>query len=129
MKDKKIIQSYINNFKRHFSQYLKPDIAISSSAYPAEGEGAVLEFLLGEGATLDRYQETVEGTVNDALRHVKQQMVGGNLAGIRFRGTNISLESRKLVLIKGEDAPSEWSDKAALRDVERIVSRKVGEAK
>ena len=129
MKDKKIIQSYINNFRRHFSKYLKPDIAISSHAYPAVGEGAVLEFLLREGVSLDVYQEAVEGTVNDALRHVTQHFVGGNLAGIRFRGTNISLEPGKLVLIKGEDAPREWSDEAARRDVERIVSRKVREAK
>jgi hypothetical protein len=64
----------------------------------------------------------IEETVNAVLKKIEQRMVGGNIGAIKFGGTNISMEPNRIVLIKGEDTPSEWSDKGAINDVKRIVT-------
>lgn len=72
-------------------------------------------------ANQDAYEET-SATVNDTLRLIDQKLVGGNIDGIVFKGTNISLEPDRILLIKGEDDENEWSDQSARHDVERIVT-------
>jgi hypothetical protein len=122
MKDKKTIQRYVNNFRRHLSPFLKPGIGLSSKIHPAIQEGAILEFSLGaDVSNEDEYIEPAE-TVNSALRNVQQRMFGGNLDAIRFGGTNISMEPDRIVLIKGEDSLELWSDDGARTDVQRIVN-------
>ena len=121
MEDKKTIQSYINNFRRHLAPHLKPGIGLSCKIHPAKQEGAILEFFLSpDVANVDEYL-VVSETVNTALRDIRQQMFGGNLDGIKFGGTNISMEPNRIVLIKGEDVSSLWSDEGAQDDVRRII--------
>ena len=121
MQDQKLIQSYINNFRRHIAAFLRPGIGLACKVRPAKKEGAVLEFLLGPNVENDDEYFPVEETVNAVLKHVQQKMVGGNLDGIKFAGTNISMEPNRLILIKGEDDDSLWNDDGAKHDVERIV--------
>jgi len=122
MQDKKMIQSYINNFRRHLATYLKPGIGISCRVFPAKSEGAILEFSLGPDAKNEDQYMPIEETVNTVLKKIEQRMVGGNIDAIKFAGTNISMEPNRIVLIKGEDTPSEWGDKGAINDVKRIVT-------
>ena len=51
-------------------------------------------------------------------------MISGNIAAIKFGGTNISMEPNRIVLIKGEDVPDLWNDQGARNDVERIIGTK-----
>lgn len=122
MNDKRVIQSYINNFRRHFSNYLKPGIGFACKVIPVKGEGAILEFSLGPDAKNEDQYLSTEETVNTALGKIEQRMFAGNIGGIRFRGTNISMEPNRLILIKGEDTSSEWNDNGAKNDVSRIVT-------
>ena len=122
MQDKKTIQSYINNFRRHLSPYLKPGIGLASKVFPAKSEGAILEFSLGPDVKNDDQYMPTEETVNAALRKIEQRMFGGNLDALKFGGTNISMEPNRIILIKGEDTLSQWSDKGAKIDVKRIMT-------
>lgn len=121
MQDRLIIQNYVNNFRRHLSTYLKPGIGLSSKIYSTTSEGAVLEFTIGPGiANDDNFESTLE-SVNKVLKVIPQRFVGGNIDGIRFGGTNISMEANRILIIKGEDATNLWSDESALNDVKRIL--------
>jgi hypothetical protein len=57
------------------------------------------------------------------LASIRQRAFGGSLSGFHFGGTNVVMEDNRIILIKGEDAPDSWSDKAALEDVKRILVR------
>jgi hypothetical protein len=121
MQDRRAIQAYVNNFRRHLSRYLKPGIGLSSNVYPARQQGAILEFRLGPDlANEDRFLEP-RNTVNDALPDLNQLAFGGNLGGFSFSGTNVVLEPNRFILIKGGDSPEEWGDNGAAADVQRIV--------
>jgi hypothetical protein len=122
MQDKKIIQGYINNFRRHLAPYLKPGIGLGCKVFPANSDGAILEFSLGPHVKNEDQYLSTEETVNAALKNIEQRMFGGNLNAIKFGGTNISMEPNRIILIKGEDTPSEWSDDGAREDVKRIVT-------
>jgi hypothetical protein len=121
MQNLKQIQGYINNFRRHIAAFLKPGIGLACKVRPAEKEGAILEFILGSGVENDDEYFPAEETVNAALKHVQQKMVSGNIDGIKFGGTNISMEPNRIILIKGEDDDNLWNDEGAKHDVERIV--------
>lgn len=116
------IQKYINNFRRHLAPYLKPGIGVISTVYPARQSGAILEFKLGSEHGNDDEFKDVLSSVNDALSQVQQRAFGGNLEGFRFSGTNYVMEDGRIILIKGEDGDEEWNDKAAQRDVSRLLT-------
>jgi hypothetical protein len=122
MNDNETIQSYVNNFRRHISPYLKPGIGLSFRIYPARQEGAVLEISIGQNISNEDHFETMAPSANAALSRVPhQRIVGGNIDAFKFGGTNISMEPNRIVLIKGEDDADLWNDQAAKNDVERIV--------
>ncbi len=122
MQDQKIIQTYINNFRRHIAPYLKPGVGLLCKAYPSIQQGAILEFSFrSDVSNADQYSEPTD-TINSALKKIPQRMFGGNLDGIRFGGTNISMEPNRIILIKGEDSSELWDDKGALNDVHKIVN-------
>jgi hypothetical protein len=125
MKDKKTIQTYVNNFRRRLSSHLKPGIGLTCDIHPAEEGGAILEFSLGPSIENDdRYQETSE-TVSTALSTIPQHAFGGNLEGFKFSGTNVVMENDRIIFIK-DDSPSEWSDDAAENDVFKILPKPSG---
>lgn len=47
MQDRETLQRYINNFRRHFTRWLRPSIGLSSVAHPSVSSGALLEFTIG----------------------------------------------------------------------------------
>lgn len=122
MHDHNTIQSYVNNFRRHISPYLKPGIGLSFKIYPAQEQGAVLEVSMGQNIPNEDHFESLTTSANAALvESVPQRLVGGNIYAIKFSGTNISMEPDRIILIKGGDDPNLWNDQAAKNDVERII--------
>jgi hypothetical protein len=122
MKDKKIIQKYINNFRRYIAPNLKPGIGLACRVFPSKSEGAILEFKLGPDILNEDKHMPIEESVNLALNKIEQRMFRGNIDGLKFAGTNISMEPNRIILIKGEDTKSEWNDKGARKDVKRILA-------
>jgi hypothetical protein len=123
MTNQETLQRYINDFRRHIAPYLRPSVGLSCTVYPAQSSGAILVFTLGQGVlNEDRFQKPV-ATVNDALTTIPQKAFGGQLRGFHFGGTNIVMEDQRIILIKGDDSPSTWNDRAALDDVKRLFQR------
>jgi len=129
MNNKKLIQQYINNFRRHLAPHLRPSIGLTCKVFPAQESGAILEFSIGsEISNTDEFLPSTQ-TVSGALSGISQRAFGGNLGGFRFGGTNVVMEDNRIILIKGEDDPKYWSDKAASADVTRILSPRSGDGK
>lgn len=126
--DKKKYQSYINNFRRRLAAYLKPGIGLICNVYPSEDGGGILEFVFGEAAENDDVYKAQSKSLGSALSNIEQRAFGGNLEGINFGGTNTILEKNRIILIK-ESNPSEWSDEAAAKDVNKLVSNSQGARK
>ncbi len=129
MKNKQTIQEYINNFRRRLAPYLRPGIALACTVLPANSQGAILEFKIGPGiSNTDEFRLESE-TVNEALTGIKQRAFGGKLSGFKFGGTNVIMEDNRIILVKGEDDPSQWSDSAADAEVKRILPLAIGGGK
>lgn len=126
MNNHKIIQEYINNFRRHIAPFLRPSVGLACNVFPATESGAILEFSIGPGiANTDRFHPSSQN-VNTALTGISQRAFGGNLAGFRFGGTNVVMEDNRIILIKGEDDPDQWNDDAASADLKRILPPRLG---
>lgn len=125
MKDKKTIQTYVNNFRRRLSPHLKQGVGVSCNVHPAEEGGAILEFSLGPSIeNTDEYHE-ISTTVSGALSSIPQSAFGGNLDGFRFAGTNVIMEKDRIIFIK-DNSPSEWGDDAAAKDISSVLSKPSG---
>jgi hypothetical protein len=121
METRTVLQDYVNNFRRRISRVLKPGIGLSAKVYPAQQGGAVIQFSFEPSGSNDDDFEPVSQSVNEILKAVPQNLVGGNIDAVKFKGTNISMEPKRILIIKGEDDLSEWDDEAARRDFERII--------
>jgi hypothetical protein len=123
MRDPQKIQEYLNNVRRHLAPKLRPGIGVSSYFYPATMGGGLLELRIGPAqANTDNVLDPLE-TVNDVLLKVPQRGFAGNLQGVRFVGTNVVREDDRILLIKGDDDPMHWSDKAAAEDLMMALGR------
>jgi hypothetical protein len=129
MNNQKIIQEYINNFRRHLAPHLRPSIGLACKVFPAIESGAILEFSIGPGiSNTDEFRASSQ-TINEALSGISQRAYGGNLGGFRFGGTNVVMEDNRIIFIKGEDDQDQWNDQAALADVKRILPPRPGGGK
>jgi hypothetical protein len=122
MKDPNTIQRYINDFRRHFSAFVREGMGISCRAFPAEGPGALLEFTVAPGIASGDQILDPRQTVNHALQETPQKAFGTNLSGVVFSGTNLISEGNRIILVKGEDTEASWSDADARANVERILA-------
>lgn len=126
MKKTTRLKKYVELFKRNISQFIPQGIDIKSRIYPVEGDGAVFEFLFNKDGDSEEIIEKVRPTVGQVLSEIPQKMVGGNIEGVKFGGTNLYLEGNRILVIKGEDDPSSWSGNAVIDDVKRVVSTSQG---
>lgn len=117
---KQQVQSYINNFRRRISRYLKNGIGLQCTVYPSSAGGVLLVFQFGLASENDDEYKPVSSTLGSALSQIEQHAFGGNLEGFTFGGTNLIMEGDKIILIK-DQSDSEWSDKAAKKDVAKVV--------
>ena len=125
MTDRKIIQEYINNFRRRIARFLKPGIGLACNVYPAESGGAILEIAIGPGLENDDIYKENSQTLGEALSKIKQRAFGGDFEGFVFGGTNVILEDNRIIFIK-DDSRSEWTDQAAQDDLGRVLPKSQG---
>lgn len=120
MKDREKIGEYVAAFTGKLIDRLAAGIEIKTIVHPANLAGAVIEILLEKNAGGEVQYLTPTETINDAISGVDQNLVSGDLSGITFSGTNISMSNNRIVLIKGEDADGDWSENSAVSDLNRI---------
>lgn len=131
MKDNKRMSRYAMRIIQNLKPKLRSDVDVSITVYPAEQGGGVVEVQLIPNAKASARKRKsrgikilpVKATINDVLEVVPQRIVGGNLKGVQFQGTNISLENNRIVLIKGDN--EYWTENDADSDVGKIINHKV----
>ena len=124
MNNQKQLKKYTNSFIESLLPYLKKGFQVSATIHPSFTEGAVIEFEIHKGK---RHKITMVDTVqkiNNTLENIDQKMIGGNIQGVTFRGTNLYMDGQRIVIIKGEDNHNFWSNKAVKQDLNRVVSPK-----
>lgn|SRR5690554_4160221 len=130
MKKTTRLQKYVELFRRNIERYLASNVSIKATIYPVESEGAVFEFIFNTNNDKTEKIESISPTVGSVLGKVPQRMIAGNnLEAVSFGGTNIYMEGNRLLLIKGEDEPKNWSGTAVQNDVLRVVSTSQGGAR
>lgn len=131
MKDNKRMSRYAMRIIQNLKPKLRSDVDVSITVYPAEQGGGVVEVQLIPNAKASARKRKsrgikilpVKATINDVLEVVPQRIVSGNLKGVQFQGTNISLENNRIVLIKGDN--EYWTENDADSDVGKIINHKV----
>jgi hypothetical protein len=116
------LTSYISDLRRIFSQHLKPGVALEIYIHPSKVAGAVIEIHLKiHGLNKDEIKPEKE-SVLDILQTIPQNFikVSPSSSGVRFGGTNFYLDEDKILIIKGEDSPADWSPEAAEKDVSQL---------
>jgi len=124
---KKIIQKYINNFRRRLTPHLKPGIGLSCNIFPDATGGAILEFTIAPEIENDDIYKEVSPSLGQALLNIEQRAFGGDFDGFFFKGTNVILEGNRIIFIK-DHSSKEWSDKSAQNDVARVLRKPKGRA-
>ena len=120
------LKKYAELFRRNIQRFLAPGIAVRTTIYPVDQEGAVFEFLLNKEGDSTETVELSRRSVGAVLSAIPQNLIGGAIEGVRFGGTNLSLEGNRILVIKGEDSPEHWTGNAIGSDVDRVVSTSLG---
>lgn len=127
MDDKVALNKYARGVIRNLKPNLRQDIDITLTVHPSQNVGGVVEVVLAPPAGRARNNRGIEikaakGSVNEILKTVPQNLVGGDLEGVTFEGTNISMENNRIVFIKGDN--EHWKDTDAKIDVDKIINLK-----
>lgn len=127
MDDKVALNKYARGVIRNLKPNLRQDIDITLTVHPSQNVGGVVEVILAPPVGRGRNNRGVEikaakGSVNEILKTVPQNLVGGDLDGVTFEGTNISMENNRIVFIKGDN--EHWKDTDAKIDVDKIINLK-----
>ncbi len=124
MNNNKKLRKYTTSFINVLSPYLKKGFQISATIHPATEEGAIIEFEIKKGKQKKiTILKTVQ-KINNTLKNIDQKFIGGDIENLSFGGTNLYMEGQRILIIKGDDDHSYWSNKAVIEDVDRIMQHK-----
>jgi hypothetical protein len=129
MKKATRLKKYVELFKKNIEAFLAPNITIKTTIYPVEKDGAVFEFIFNSEGDRSERLDKLRPSVGAVLASIPQRLVSGGVENVSFGGTNIYMEGNRLLLIKGEDSPEQWSGVAIKEDVRRVVSTSQGGAR
>ena len=122
MNNQKHLKKYTNSVIVELSKYLRKGMKIKAKIYPVTSEGALIELVINENNQSNIEISSTVPRVNDALNKVDQNLISGNIQGVTFKGTNLYMDGKRILIIKGEDTHNEWSNAAVQKDIKRIVS-------
>jgi hypothetical protein len=120
------LKKYAELFRRNIRRFLAPGVEVRTTIYPVEQEGAVFEFLLNKVGDSTETVGSARPSVGAVLSAIPQNLIVGQIEGVRFGGTNLTLEGNRILVIKGEDSAEHWTGNAVLSDVQRVVSTSLG---
>ena len=117
--EKQDIQKYINNFRRLFSSYLKPNVGMQTTVYPFD-KGAIIVIELNIETLNKDDIRTKSNDIQDALKRTNLFESEKKEDIHNLVGTNIILIKNKVVFIKDNNL-SEWTLNKVEQDIEKIV--------
>ena len=126
MKKRTRLLKYAELFKRNLEPYLTDNVTVKTTIYPVSAPGAIFEFIFNQNNDSSESVADVKPTIGAVLSSIPQNIISDNPEGITFGGTNIFMSGNRLLLIKGGDAPKEWSGEMVKEDVRRVVSTSQG---
>lgn len=126
MNNQKKLKKYAQSFIQELSNHLNKGFKVNATIHPADAEGAIIEFIIHEGNRSEINTLQSVPRINVTLERIDQRMIGGNIQGVTFRGTNLYMDGQRIVIIKGDNSHDEWSNSAASSDVKRVISSKRG---
>jgi len=122
MNNLKQLKKYANSFVSSIKASIKLGYNVSAKIHPTNGNGATIEFEINDSKKSQiSIIKTVE-SVNKTLATIEQRMIGGNIDGVTFSGTNIYMDGNRIVIIKGDNEHSSWNNSAAQKDVKKVIS-------
>lgn len=127
MNKKEELNRYATKFANELQPRLRTDIQADVVIYPTSGNGAIVEVKLvpkSKRSSTPICFEAESNSINQILKKIPQNFIGGNIDGIQFSGTNISLEGNRILLIKGDN--QHWSESDAIADIARLLDAKSG---
>lgn len=117
--EKQDIQKYINNFRRLFSSYLKPNVGMQTTVYPFD-KGAIIVVELNINSLNKDELRASSINIQEALKKTNLFENEKKEDIHNFVGTNILLVKNKVVFIK-DNSLSEWTLSKVEKDIEKIV--------
>jgi hypothetical protein len=126
MKKNSKLKKYTELFNKNIDSYLAKNVSVKTTVYPVDGPGAIFEFIFNQDNDNSEKIEKPKQSIGKVLSSIPQRFVGGNIDNVTFGGTNIFMDGNRLLLIKGEDSPEQWSGESISDDVRRVVSTSQG---
>jgi len=114
---KDTINSYLINFRRFITPFLKPDVSIRFITYPFK-DGAVLVSEFDMNGNNNTEYRADSSTLNEAIAKTNLFDKPNELQPIN--NTKIIIGNGKVVIIKGTSAS--WTEKEANEDVNKFLS-------
>jgi hypothetical protein len=122
MNNQKLLKKYANSFVSSMKPSIKLGYNVSAKIHPTNGNGATIEFEINDSKKSEVSLVQTVDSVNKTLATIEQNMIGGNIEGVRFSGTNIYMDGNRIVIIKGDNEHSSWDNSAAQKDVQKVIS-------
>ncbi len=122
MNNQKQLRKYANSFVSSIKPNIKGGYNISANIHPTNGKGATIEFEIEESRKSNISFVPAVESVNKTLATIEQRLIGGNIEGVTFAGTNVYMDGNRIVIIKGDNEHSSWDNKAARADVQKVIS-------
>ncbi|MFA0570646.1 hypothetical protein [Vibrio gallaecicus] len=126
MNNHKKLKKYTESFMKSLARYLKEGLNVSATIHPANSGGAIIEIDITEKNRNEIKVIDTVPSINVTLERIDQRMIGGNIQGVTFLGTNVYMDGNRIVIIKGEDDYAHWGNKAVVDDINRIISPRQG---
>ena len=119
-------KQYLVGFKSVFERVLRPGVNFDVVAIVSHKEGALI-FIEFKRQKRMRFQyKLIDEPIAKALQSLPQRAFGGDLSGVKFSGKNMIAERNKLIIIKGDNSKTSWSQDEALKDAVEGVNRIAG---
>ena len=116
--DRTLINSYLINFRKFLSPYMKKDVSMKSVVYPYPSGAVILITLAINESNNTEYRGDCV-SINDALR--KTKMIADPESATEIKDTKIFIHKNNILVIKGIDNDN-WSAKKAYKDANNIVN-------
>ncbi|SDK75017.1 hypothetical protein [Microbulbifer yueqingensis] len=120
MKEKEL-RRYGRRFISALYPYLKKNYSVEMDIYPTVSEGGVLEFNINQKSNRVRVHEPFR-TLSTAISELRPNFIQGNSDRVEFGGTNLFMDNNKVLVVKADNEPSSWNNRAAADDVRKIVA-------
>ena len=115
--NKTALTTYLINFRRLFSKYLKPDVGVQIIAYPFD-KGAII--IADPKFNIPNKDEirSESADINEAMKRTNlfENPSEANIVS----GTKIIISDSKIIIIK-EDKEGQWTEESANSDIHKVV--------